>query len=113
MKMEDEVRKKLRLGIYIIKRKKGQAAKSNVWDRFSEIVAAGDNSSIGYVKCNLCEKIYKHKSHTTGTSSMSRHICGGSKKKDVVASLQGDVSKHFQAEIKSVFIYITMPSMSI
>ncbi len=31
----------------------------------------------------------------------------------VVASLQGDVSKHFQAEIKAVFIYITMPSMSI
>ncbi len=64
--MEDEVRKKLRSGIYPIKRKKGQAAKSNVWDRFSEIVAAGDNSSIGYVY--------------------------------VVSSLQGDVSKHFQAE---------------
>ena len=28
--MEDEVREKLRSGIYIIKRKKGQAAKSNV-----------------------------------------------------------------------------------
>ncbi len=28
-------------------------------------------------------------------------------------SLLGDVSKHFQAEIKAVFIYITMPSMSI
>ncbi len=27
--------------------------------------------------------------------------------------LQGDVSKHFQAEIKAVFIYTTMPSMSI
>jgi hypothetical protein len=54
--MEDEVREKLRSGIYIIKRKKGQAAKSNVWDRFSEIVAAGDNSSIGYVKCSSCEK---------------------------------------------------------
>ncbi len=60
------MRKKLRSGIYPIKRKKGQAAKSNVWDRFSEIVAAGDNSSIGYVY--------------------------------VVSSLQGDVSKHFQAE---------------
>ncbi len=32
---------------------------------------------------------------------------------NVVASLQGNVSKHFQAEIKAVFIYITMPSMSI
>ncbi len=30
-----------------------------------------------------------------------------------VASVQGDVSKHFQAEIKAVFIYITMSSMSI
>ncbi len=49
MKMEDEVWEKLRSGIYPIKIKKGQAAKSNVWDRFSEIVAAGDNSSIGYV----------------------------------------------------------------
>ncbi len=27
--------------------------------------------------------------------------------------IMGDVSKHFQAETKAVFIYITMPSMSI
>ncbi len=49
VKMENEVREKLRSEIYIIKRKKGQAAKYNVWDQFSEIVAAADNSSIGYV----------------------------------------------------------------
>ncbi len=79
--MEDEVWEKLRSGIYIIKRKKCQAAKSNVWDRFTEIVAAGHNSSIGYA-------------------------C-------VVASLQGDVSKQFHAEIEAVIIYIIMLSMPI
>ncbi len=40
VKMENEVREKLRSEIYIIKRKKGQAAKYNVWDQFSEIVTA-------------------------------------------------------------------------
>jgi len=32
---------------------------------------------------------------------------------NIFNSLQDDVSKHFQAVIKAVFIYITIPSMSI
>ncbi|KAG7453645.1 Transposable element Hobo transposase [Solea senegalensis] len=63
--MEEEVRERLRSGEYRVKRKEGQAAKSHVWDNFCEVVSAVDDSSIGYVKCNSCDKLYKHESHKT------------------------------------------------
>lgn len=78
------MRKRLQTGEYRVKRK--EAAKSQDRDNFCEVVRAVDDSSIGYVKCNSCDKLYKHESHKTGMSSTTRHVCAGSKRKDVSQS---------------------------
>ncbi|KAL1249344.1 hypothetical protein QQF64_020349 [Cirrhinus molitorella] len=103
---EDGRRSKGKVEVGNLHLKKKNAVKSNVWDRFSEVVSAGDNSSIGYVRCNSCEKIYKHESHKTGTSSLSRHICGGSKKNEgsvtsqiITAFLKSKVPAHVKSEV--------------
>lgn len=95
MEEHAKVREKLRSGEYILKRKDSQAAKSDVWEKFCEVVSKDDNSSIGYVKCDSCDKLYKHDSHSSGTSNLKRHVCVGTvgSKKD---STQTDITGYIK-----------------
>lgn len=77
------MRQKIRSGVYSVKKKATHETKSNVWERFSEVVATsaeGEDSNIGYAKCDSCDKLYKYDSHKTGTSSMARHVCAAAPK---------------------------------
>ena len=86
--MEENIKEKLRSEEYMVRRKEGQAAKSEVWDKFCEIVTK-DNISIGYVKCNSCDKIYKHDSHSGGTSTLKRHACVAATRESAQTTITG------------------------
>ena len=103
--MEDEVRQKILSGLYSVKKKATHGAKSNVWERFSEVVATsaeGEDRNIGYVKCDSCDKLYKYDSHKTGTSSLARHVCAAAPKKGTSRSISSFLKNtHFPAQAKS------------
>ena len=84
----EKVREKLRSGEYILKGKDDNTAKSKCWENFVEVVKRDDGVCIGFVKCKSCEKIYKHHSHHSGTSTLNRHRCG-----ETVRNKNNDVSQ--------------------
>jgi hypothetical protein len=71
-KQHFEVLNKLSAGEYILKDPQGK--KSVVWEKFEVIVTSDGHREIGYVKCRHCNSVLKHV-ETTGTSSLSRHLC--------------------------------------
>jgi hypothetical protein len=65
-RVEFNKRKVRKLRVENKKRREGQ--KSNVWERFGEVVKE-DDSRADYIMCDDCEAIYKFDSHKTGTSN--------------------------------------------
>nr|CAG8564771.1 2964_t:CDS:2 [Entrophospora candida] len=67
----DQIRSKLRAGELFLKEKQG--GRSDVWDKFSELVDL-DDKMIGYVVCRNCDYITKY-NYKLGTSNLRRHRC--------------------------------------
>ena len=67
----DQIRSKLRAGELFLKEKQG--GRSDVWDKFAELVDL-DDKMIGYVVCRNCDYITKY-NYKLGTSNLRRHRC--------------------------------------
>ena len=76
-KIKADIHAKLHSGEAKIERKKD--GKSEVWQRFGQIVLPDDTIS-DYAACLKCEALYKYDSHKIGTSCMKRHSCPGVKR---------------------------------
>lgn len=96
------IREKIKKGELKTKKKEGQ--KSSVWERFSEVVK-DDESSAGYVICNICEAIYVFNSHKTGTSNMVHHVCAKARSlpNSLTSFVRRDI-KRIPVEVKHKFV---------
>lgn len=52
-----------------------EAKKSDVWNRFCEVVDTSTLSPSGYVQCKSCKSFFSYNASKTGTSHLIRHKC--------------------------------------
>uniref|UniRef100_H2ZW59 BED-type domain-containing protein n=1 Tax=Latimeria chalumnae TaxID=7897 RepID=H2ZW59_LATCH len=75
--------------------------KSQVWSKFAEAVNKENDEYEGYVMCLQCDALYKYDSYKTGTSNLSRHVCGVGRQ-TAVAGQSEPITSHIMADATKV-----------
>lgn len=73
----ETVRSKLKNGEYFVKEFK---CRSSVWEYF-RVVTTPDGIPVNYVMCHSCNDVFTYRGHSSGTSTLRKHInkCTGAK----------------------------------